>query len=211
MKKILFLIYVILFVVTGCSVKSNVINEEGKPAVYKDVSASNQITQGTGIESQDIVGMTDAMVRDLVSNSYLVNRKTPPRIIIDSKYFKNQSSSIINKNLITERLLINLNRASPGRLVFLDREDIEMVVDERELKREGMISTGNLGNSDKIYGADFRLTGKIMSLDSLNKSSGDESKYHQISFKLIDLETGVLVWTNTYEFKKSAASNVIYR
>lgn len=199
-----------LFIV-GCSVKSSVINEKGKPSVYQDVGSSSVQTQGNGIESQDIVGMVDKMMRDILSTGFLVSKKTPPRIIIDSKYFKNQSSTRINKNLITERLLINLNKASKGRMIFLEREDIEMIVDERELKREGQVSLGSLGNVEKIHGADYRLSGKIMSLDTLNNKTGDETKYHQISFKLVDLETGALTWTNMYEFKKTSASNVIYR
>jgi len=208
----LFCLFTFSLALVGCVTTSkNIVNEKGKPSVYQDVGSNSRQTQGNGIESQDIVAMVDTMIRDIVSTGFLVNKKTPPRIIIDSKYFKNQSSSIINKNLITERLLINLNRAALGRMVFLEREDIEMVVDERELKREGTLSTGSLGNAKKIHGADYRLGGKIMSLDTLNNRTGDETKYHQISFKLVDLETGALVWTNIYEFKKSSASNVIYR
>ncbi len=197
--------------ISGCATSSKVINEKGKESIYEDVGNSSKKTQGTGIESQDIVGMVDEMMRDILSTGFLVNKNVAPRIIIDSKYFKNQSSSRINKSLITERLLINLNRAAKGRMIFLEREDIEMIVDERELKREGQVSIGNLGNAKKIHGADYRLSGKIMSLDTLNNDTGDETKYHQISFKLIDLETGSIAWTNLYEFKKTAASNVIYR
>lgn len=209
--RLIYSIIPLMFVLNGCSITSNIINEKGKPSVYEDIGNSSQKTEGNGIESQDIVGMVDKMLRDILSTGFLVNKAVPPKIIIDSKYFKNQSSSRINKNLITERLLVNLNRSSKGRMIFLDREDIEMVVDERELKREGQVSIGNLGNSLMISGADYRLTGKIMSLDTLNNNNGNETKYHQISFKLIDLETGALVWTNMYEFKKTAASNVIYR
>lgn len=203
------IIFSMLFI--GCAPTSDVINSKGKPSVYEEVDSSSASIQGNGIESQDIVGMVDLMMRDIVSTGFLLNRKVPPKIIIDSKYFKNQSSSRIDKNLITERLLIQLNRAAQGRMIFLERENIEMVVDERELKRDGEISLGSMGNVDKIYGADYRLTGKIMSLDALNNKTGDESKYHQITFKLIDLETGALVWSNIYEFKKTSASNVIYR
>lgn len=202
---------VLSLLVIGCTPSSTVINSKGKASVYEDVDSSSPSIQGNGIESQDIVGMVDLMMRDIVSTGFLVNRSTPPRIIIDSKYFKNQSSSRINKDLITERLLIQLNRASQGRMIFLERENIEMIVDERELKREGSISSGSMGNVDKIHGADYRLTGKIMSLDALNNKTGDESKYHQITFKLIDLETSALIWSNMYEFKKTSASNVIYR
>ena len=202
---------ILLLLFSGCTVKTNVLNEAGKKSVYESVDTPSADIQGIGIESQDIAGMVDKMMRDIVSTGFIVNKKIPPRIIIDSKYFKNQSSSRINKNMITERLLINLNRAAKGRMVFLEREELEMVTDERELKREGHVSRGNLGNLKKIHGADYRLTGKIMSLDKLDNRSGMESRYHQITFKLVDLESSAVVWSNLYEFKKSTAANIIYR
>lgn len=200
-----------LAIFSGCSVKSMVMNEAGKKSVYESVDTASKDTQGIGIESQDIVGMVDNMMRDIISTGFIVNKQVPPRVIIDSKYFKNQSSSRINKSMITDRLLVHLNRAAKGRIIFIEREEIEMVTDERELKREGHVSIGNLGNVKKVYGADYRLAGKIMSLDTLNNKSGMESRYHQITFKLVDLESSAVVWSNMYEFKKSSAANIIYR
>jgi penicillin-binding protein activator len=194
----------------GCAGKSTVINEKGKASTYQNVDDNSNKTIGIGIESQDISSIVDKMLRDIV-NAPQFNSSKKPRIIIDSKYFNNQSSSRINKDMIVDKLLVNLNRAAQGRMFFLDRENLEMVVDERELKREGELSKGNLGNTDKILGADYRLTGKILSLDTLDNSSGEESRYHQIIFKLIDLETSAVVWSNMYEFKKASASNVVYR
>jgi len=201
----------IVLLTSGCVQTTEALNIKGKETIYKSVDDASTKTQGVGIESQDIAGMVDKMIRDILSSPQIIHGNTIPRVIIDSKYFNNESSSRINKNIITEKLLVNLNRAANGKMYFLDRENIEMVVDERELKRDGKISNGSMGNVKKILGADYRLTGKIMSLDTLDNRNGEESRYHQITFKLIDLETGGLVWTNMYEFKKEAASNVVYR
>ena len=206
------LVVVGTFLMTGCAGlnSSNVDNTPGKTSIYQDVNSVDQFS-GVGVESQDISSMTDKMVRDLMSTAHIVARKTAPRIIIDEQYFKNQSSSRINKALITERLMVNLNRASRGRLIFLERGAIEMVEAERAMKRSGHLSEGALGSTNKIHGADYRMTGKIMSLDAVSASKGGNSRYHQISFKLVDLETGAIVWSNMYEFKKAAQTDVIYR
>lgn len=210
--KQLLLIAIAMVTFSGCAGinSSSVDNSPGRSSIYQDVNSVDEYS-GVGVESQDISSMTDKMVRDLMSNAYIVAKKTAPRIIIDEQYFKNQSSSRINKALITERLMINLNRASRGRLVFLERAAIEMVEAERKLKRSGHLSEGSLGSTDKIYGADYRMTGKIMSLDAVSSARGGNSRYHQITFKLVDLETGAIVWSNMYEFKKAAQTDVIYR
>ncbi len=166
---------------------------------------------GVGVESQDIVSMTDRMMRDMLSSPVLAGRNVAPYVIVDDEYFVNESSSIMNKRLITERLMVNLNRAAAGRMVFIERGAAEMVEKERTLKRSGVVGEGTLGSTKTVAGADFRLTGRIMSLDAASATSGAVSRYHQISFKMVDLETGVAVWTGLYEFKKAAQDDIIYR
>ena len=151
------------------------------------------------------------MMRDILATPSIAGRQTPPLVIVDDNYFVNESSSVINKKLITERLVISLNRASQGRVLFVDRGSIEMVQKERDLKRSGKVSGGTLNPTKSVAGADFRLTGRIMSLDKANSSSGLISRYTQIVFKMIDLETTIPVWANMYEFKKFAQDDIIYR
>ena len=105
-----------LMVMGGCTPSSQVDNVAGQASVYEDPSSSGRV-QGVGIESQDVVAMTDEMMRDMLSNRILAARDGP-RIIIDNEYFKNESSSIINTNLLTDRLRVELNRAANGRMIF---------------------------------------------------------------------------------------------
>lgn len=157
------------------------------------------------------MSVTDKMVRDILSTPALLARTTPPRILIDSSYFKNESSSIVNKNLLTDRLRISLNRASKGRLIFIGRETMDMVNNERELKRSGSVDAGTIRQTQVTAGADFGLLGRISSLDAIDTSSQAKSRYTQISFELQDLENATIVWSNLYEFKKSAQDDVVYR
>lgn len=212
MRRYLVGIFILLAIgFSGCSTHSVAINKPGEPTTYVDHTQRDKEDLGVGIASQDIINMTDEMMRDMLTNEMIVSNNKRPKVVVDSRYFTNESSTRINKNLITERLLIGLNQNSKGRIVFIDRENIEMVDEERALKREGDLSVGAYGNADKKFGADFRLSGKIMSLDSIDNSSGRKSRYHQISFKMIDLETSALIWSGIYEFKKASTSNVVYR
>ena len=102
-------------VLSGCA--SKIENVQGKPSVYEDVSTTGSVG-GVGIESQDVVAMTDQMMRDMLANPMLTGRSTPPRIIIDNEYIKNESTSVINTNMLTDRLRIELNRAANGRMIF---------------------------------------------------------------------------------------------
>lgn len=196
---------------SGCvTYTTRVDDTAGKATLYEDISSPGQIA-GVGVESQDITSMTDKMMRDMLSNPALAGRSVAPRVIVDDSNFVNESSSIINKAMITERLMVNLNRAAAGRMLFIERQAAAMIEKERTLKRSGVVSQGTMGSTAAPAGADFQLTGKIMSLSSVSNSSGKTSRYHQISFKMVDLETGIAVWTGLYEFKKTAQDDIIYR
>jgi PBP1b-binding outer membrane lipoprotein LpoB len=195
---------------TGCATP-NLDNSAGRRVIYQDVAAPSATVAGVGVESQDVVSMTDKMVRDILSNPQIAGRATAPRVIVDSEYFSNDSSSRMNKNAITDRLRVELNRASNGRLVFVARHYGNMVEKEREAKRSGQADGGTIRSTKAQAGGDFRLGGRITSMDAASTSSGNVSRYHQITFELIDLEYGTIVWSGMYEFKKEARDDVLYR
>jgi PBP1b-binding outer membrane lipoprotein LpoB len=143
---------VLWLLMSGCAT-TGVSQSPGRPTVYEDPGSPGRV-QGVGIESQDIQSMADRMVRDMLANQYLAGRSTSPRVIIDAEYFRNESSQPINKNLITDKLRVDLNRAANGRMVFVGRNYANMVQEERELKREGVVTGGTGGTSPAPAGAD---------------------------------------------------------
>lgn len=194
---------------SGC-VSSGVVNSSGVRAQTVDPSTAGPVS-GVGIEGQDIVSMTDQMMRDMLSNATVTQRPRPPRVVIDSQYFRNEGSQAINRDIITDRLRVNLNRASQGRLTFVTRVNMNMVQDERDLKRQGVTDVGTTGMTKAVMGADYRLTGVISTLDSRNPRTGMVQRYNQISFEMVDLESGEIVWSGLYEFARAAADDIVYR
>ena len=64
----------------------------GGATTYRDSSQRGPVS-GVGIEGQDIVAMTDAMMRDLLQVPLLAAAATPLRVIIDAAHFTNDSSN----------------------------------------------------------------------------------------------------------------------
>ena len=95
-------------------------NEGGSATTYRDSSQRGPVS-GVGIEGQDIVAMTDAMMRDLLQVPLLAAAATPPRVINDAAHFRNDRSQRIDRNLIADRLRMGLARAAKGRLAFVGR------------------------------------------------------------------------------------------
>jgi penicillin-binding protein activator len=194
----------------GCQTNPPIQNATGVSSMEVDPSRKGPVS-GVGVEGQDIIAMTDSMMRDMLAEQIFQDTGKRPRVIVDSEYFVNESSQAINKNIITQRLMVNLNRAAKTRMQFINRQNTAMIERERQLKRSGTTDVGTTGLTKAQMGADYRLSGKINSLDSRNVKTGLVQRYTQISFEMTDLESGEIVWSGIYEFSRAAADDVVYR
>jgi PBP1b-binding outer membrane lipoprotein LpoB len=192
----------------GCQSRND--NAAGMRVVELDPGTRGPVA-GVGIEGQDIVSMTDRMIRDMLANPALAAAARPPQVIVDGEFFENESSQRLNKNAITDRLRVGLNRYSNGRMVFVGRHYAGMVAQERDLKRQGAVDQATTGLTKAQAGADYRLGGRITSIDSRNPANGMVQRYNQIVFEMVDLERGTLVWTGMYEFARAAQDDIVYR
>lgn len=185
-------------------------NSAGTPTQYLDPGSSG-VVRGVGIESQDVAAMTDEMMRDMLTEPRLANASMPPNVIIDAEYFQNESSSRINKNIITDRLRVGLNRASRGRMQFVGRQYADMVQAERNVKRAGVTDGGTIAAARAQMGGDYRLGGRITSIDARDPRTGMIQRSTQIIFEMINLETAQIIWSGMYEMAKAAQDDIIYR
>ena len=180
------------------------------PSTYVDTSVQGPVA-GVGIESQDIDAMADKMARDLLATPQIAARSVPPRIILDDSDFQNVGSQAFDKGMITDALRVRLNRAAQGRMVFLDRAHMASVQAERELKRSGATDVGTTGLTRAVAGSDFKLTGKIRTLNANNNRTGMRQRRTQVTFEMTDQESDVLVWSNDYTFQKASADDIAYQ
>ena len=207
LKQIKCLILITIMLCAGCQPSTDHYN--GKSAHYIDPVAKDEVS-GVGIDSQDIIFMTDEMIVDILRDSRFLKPEKPPAIVIDAIYFENRGSTRIDKNLITDRLRVELNRAARGKMLFVGREYLGMVLNELELKQTGVIPEEG-DAQPRVLKADYRLGGRISTLDSINPKTACFSRYHQILFEMVDLVSGEIVWSGIYSFKKTAQEDIIYR
>lgn len=185
--------------------------KSGTQATELDPTGRGAIS-GIGIESRDIDAMSDQVVRELMSRPDFVASPTPPRIVVDSAAFYNDSSQRIDRNMITDALRASLNRAAASRIRFISRESMVFIQQERELKRTGIADVGTRGMTAGVAGLDYRLIGRMTSLDNRDGRSGMTQRRTQIIFELVDMETGEIPWTGQpYVILRASGDDVVYR
>lgn len=159
---------------------------------------------GTGIESTDVRTVARKMAESILEIPEIAQAVGTPRIALLP--VKNSTRFIINKDIFTQKIRIELNKNANGKVRFLARERIEDVIKEREAKREGLFTASKEAD---LLGLDFYLTGELTGLSKAAR--GHRSDYILMSFQLIDTETSDIVWEDAYEVKRVGVTGVAYQ
>jgi curli biogenesis system outer membrane secretion channel CsgG len=121
----------------------------------------------------------------------------------------NDTRFAINKDLFIDRIRIQLNSKSAGKVRFLARDRMAALQRERELKQSGQVTSSSDPNVVEFKGADYLLTGKLQGLTTKTKSG--TSDYVLYSFQMVNLRTDEILWEDASEIKKQGLEDAAYR
>ena len=190
---------------SGCA-NQGVQNPSGVPVTEMKADERGFVA-GTGVESQDLVAVTDKMARSILGIPEIANAKGTPRIVLDPVV--NETRFAINKDIFLTRIRTQLNSKAAGRVRFLARENMKTLEHERDLKQQGAVTASSDPNVVEFKGADYFLTGKLQGMST--RTSQGVSDYILYSFQLIDARTSEIVWEDSAEIKKQGLEDAAYR
>jgi PBP1b-binding outer membrane lipoprotein LpoB len=190
---------------SGCA-SQGVQNPSGVPVTEMKPDERGFVA-GTGVESQDLVAVTDKMSRSILGIPQIARAQTPPRVVIDPVI--NETRFPINKDIFLTRIRTQLNSKAAGQVIFLARERMATLERERALKQSGAVTASSDPNVVEFKGADFFLTGKLQGMST--RTSAGVSDYILYSFQLIDARTSDIIWEDSAEIKKQGLEDAAYR
>ena len=191
--------------VSGCA-SSGVKNPSGVPVTHMNGDEQGFVA-GTGIESQDLVNVADKMARSILSIPQIANAPTPPMVVLQP--VDNQTRFPINKDMFLIKIRSQLNSQARGKVTFLARSQMEALEKERNLKREGAVTSSSDPNVQEFKGADYFLTGTLQGLST--RTAAGTSDYILYDFHLIDVRTSAIVWEDSADIKKQGLEDAVYR
>lgn len=189
---------------SGCT--SGVQNPKGIPVTQMNADERGFVA-GTGVESQDLVAITDRMARSIVGVRQVAGATVPPRVVLEPVL--NETRFPINKDIFLTRIRTQLNSKAQGKVLFLAREHMTALEKERSLKQSGQVTSSSDPNVVEFRGADFFLTGKLQGLTT--KTKAGTSDYILYSFQLVDARTSEIIWEDSAEVKKQGLEDAAYR
>jgi PBP1b-binding outer membrane lipoprotein LpoB len=191
--------------VSGCA-SSGVKNPSGAQVTEMRPDERGFVA-GTGIESQDIVAVTDKMSRSILSTPQIASAQNPPCVVLDP--VENQTRFPINKDIFLTRIRVELNSKARGKVVFLARDRMAALEKERQMKQQGQVTASADPNVVEFKGADFFLTGTLSG--ATTRTSAGTSDYILYTFQLVDARTSAIVWEDSAEIKKQGLEDAAYR
>ena len=191
--------------VAGCA-SSGVKNPSGTGVTQMRPDEQGFVA-GTGVESQDLVQVTDKMARSVLAIPQIANAAAPPIVVLDP--VDNQTRFPINKDIFLTRIRSELNSKCRGKVMFLARDRMAALEKERNLKREGAVTASSDPLVQEFKGADYFLTGTLQGLST--RTSKGTSDYILYAFQLIDVRTSAIVWEDNAEIKKQGLEDAAYR
>jgi penicillin-binding protein activator len=189
----------------GCA-SQGVKNPSGVPVTEMKPDERGFVA-GTGVESQDLVAVTDKMARSILAIPQIARSENAPRIVIDP--VTNETRFAINKDIFLTRIRTQLNQKATGRVIFLARERMAALEREKSLKQSGAVTSSSDPNVVEFKGADYFLTGKLQGMST--RTSAGVSDYILYSFQLIDARTSDIVWEDSAAIKKQGLEDAAYR
>jgi PBP1b-binding outer membrane lipoprotein LpoB len=191
--------------ISGCAT-SGVKNPSGVPVTEMRPDERGFVS-GTGVESQDIVAVTDKMAHSILATPQIANAQNAPCVVLDP--VRNDTRFPINKDIFLTRIRAELNGKARGKVLFLARDRMDALQHERQLKQNGQVTASADPNVVEFKGADFFLTGTLSGLST--RTSAGTSDYILYTFQLIDARTSAILWEDSAEIKKQGLEDAAYR
>jgi PBP1b-binding outer membrane lipoprotein LpoB len=188
----------------GCA-SSGVRNPSGVPVTEMRPDERGFVA-GTGVESQDVVTISDKISRMILNTPEIAQAQGVPRIVLLP--IENNTRFAFNKNIFLSKIQDQLTQ-STTKVRFLARERIQALEQERQLKQSGQVTSSSDPNVQEFKGADFFLTGKLEGLST--RTSQGMSDYILYTFQLIDPRTSDIIFSGSHEIKRQGLEDASYR
>ncbi|MDR3352360.1 MAG: penicillin-binding protein activator LpoB [Zoogloeaceae bacterium] len=182
---------------SACQTNSPTVGGGGNIS-YGDAKAVETVT--TDLGSTDIQMTSEKMTRSLLQHP-LVQNIIRKRELLMASPVQNKTSEYFDTSLITDTVLAQLQKN--GVRYVIAGANMQNQVDElRRQNQSGLYRSDKTAKIGRMQGAKYRLDGSVSSITKRNSSTKDV--YYKINLQLIEIESGIVEWSDEQEIRKTA-------
>jgi len=145
----------------------------------------------------DMRRIADTMVQSLTGSPVVADAKKRPVILVT--LVKNRSEEHIDMKSMTDKIRVAVVKS--GKFRFTEKETRADLAEEMDYQTQsGYVDPSSARKMGKQIGADYFLTGEIT--DRVQEVGSKKYVYYKATFNLVNIQTGILDWTDEKEIRK---------
>ncbi len=162
---------------------------------YDDISEDRLLDDK--FNESDMRQIADTMIKSLTESLVVKESKKRPVVLVT--LVKNRTQEHIDMKSMTDKIKVALVKS--GRFRFTDKEVREEIGGEIEYQKEsGYVDPDTARKKGRQIGADYFLTGEIT--DRVQEVGSQKYVYYKATFNLVNIDSGILDWTDEREIRK---------
>jgi hypothetical protein len=181
-----------VLLLSGCATTSS------SGVSYGDSKSVETVT--TDLGSTDIQMVAEKMTQSMIQHPVIqdVIRK---RQLLMASPVKNKTSEYFDTRMITDTILTQLQKN--GIRYVIEGEDMQNQTDElRRQNQSGLYDKSKSVKVGKMQGAKYRIDGSVSSI--VKKNADMKDVYYKVNMRLIEIETGIVEWSDEKDIRKTA-------
>ncbi len=145
----------------------------------------------------DMRQIADTMIKSLTESAVIADVKKAPVVLVT--LVKNRTDEHIDMKSMTDKIRVALIKS--GKFKFTEKETRGELSEELEYQSQsGYVDPATARTKGKQIGANFFLTGEIT--DRTQQVGDKKYVYYKATFNLVNIQTGLLDWTDEKEIRK---------
>ena len=196
-RRVHLMVGLMLLALAGCQTTSPTVGGGGDVS-YGDAKAVETVT--TDLGSTDIQMISEKMTQSLIQHP-VVQDMIRKRGLMMASPVQNKTSEYFDTKLITDTVLTQLQKN--GVRYVIEADNMQNQTDElRRQNQSGLYAKNKSVKMGKMQGAQYRLDGSISSI--VKKNSNIKDVYYKMNLRLVEIETGIVEWSDEKDIRKTA-------
>lgn len=155
--------------------------------------------------STDLQNIANSMVDSLLSFPPVLEITQQRRPVMMVDRVANRTTEHIDTESVTDSIINRLMRT--GKFQFVDMSNMQGVQEQLNFQTaSGLVDPAKAVQLGKMTGAQYMLYGNLSSIVKQNKKEKDV--YYKFTLRMMDLQSGLLVWQDEEEIRKSVSRSV---
>jgi uncharacterized protein (TIGR02722 family) len=162
---------------------------------YDDITEERLLDDKFNESDMHIIA--DKMVTSLTGSPVVKDFKKPPVVLVT--LVKNRTEEHIDMKSLTDKIKVAVIKS--GKFRFTEKETRSEIAEEMQYQNDGgYVDPTTARKKGKQIGANYFLTGEIT--DRVQEVGSKKYVYYKCTLNLVNIDTGLLDWTDDTEIRK---------